>query len=77
MPLDNGEGGYEEHPLSVNKYLLLCQEQIELSAFLFTEGIPLRTGAERRTSASLTIAEELSIADLPRLLRSEAGDGCG
>ena len=58
-----------------------CQEQIELSgflanelsAFLFLDGSSLGTGDERRTIASLTIVEELSIANLPRLLRSQGG----
>ena len=63
----------------------LCQEQIdlsgllakELSAFLFYDEPWFRTGAERRTNASLTQAEELSIVHLPQLLRSMAEDGCG
>ncbi len=50
--------------------ILQCQEQIELSgllanelsAFLFLDESSLGTGAERRTNAGLTHAEELSIA---------------
>jgi hypothetical protein len=53
----------------VNQFYGGCQEQIELSgllanelsAFLFLDERWFRTGAERRTNASLTHAEELSI----------------
>ncbi len=58
----------------------ICQEQIELSAFSVLEWrviLEQEVSGGCSLSSSVVLAEELSIAILPQLLRSIAENGCG